>query len=345
MGSITDAIASAFRDFITDGVASSGLHEPVKAEVRALGPLIEMAIGNAGLGALVSVTKTTRALLDADLAHAPNTVALVYADATDANNDLYVKTGASGAGGWTLTSVFHAAAATLFADPLQEAQAWAENAAESAAQCQLSLPTALGTSDLLIQPGMLNGATFDAATNTITIPAGQTGNNTNTLTRWILNNGAVIPAAWTGRQIRLRIAFKQSATFTRTWGSSTFQVKVGPSVGGTNTTRSVTPTVTTSGVWRYYDYVYTLRGDESEIRPYVQLVGASGAAATETVQFVAYEPYMIASENTYETALDFTARARERHCSPAQPQLQSPSSCCALKMSSERPTWSLPSIR
>lgn len=311
MGNITDSIASAFRDFVTDGVASSGPHEPIKADIRALGPLIETAIGNAALGALVSVTKTTKALLDADLEHAADTVALVYADATDANNDLYVKTGASGAGGWTLTSVLHAAVAALFADPLQQAQAWAEDAAESAAQCQMALPTALGTADLLVQPGMQNGATFDAATYTITIPAGQTGNNSTTLTRWVLNNGAVIPAAWTGRQLRIRIAFTQSATFTRTWGGSTFQVKVGPSIGGTNTTRSVTPTVTTSGVWRYYDYLYTLQGDESEIRPYVQLVAASGAATTETVQFVAYEPYVIASENTYETALDFTARTRE----------------------------------
>lgn len=109
MGNITDSIASAFRDFVTDGVASSGAHEPIKADIRALGPLIETAIGNAGLGALVSVTKTTKALLDADLTHAADVVALVYADATDENNDLYVKTGASGAGSWTNTGAFHAA--------------------------------------------------------------------------------------------------------------------------------------------------------------------------------------------------------------------------------------------
>lgn len=130
MGTITDSIAAAFRDFVSDGVPSSGLHEPIKADIRALGPLIETAIGNAGLGALVSVTKTTKALLDADLAHAADTVALVYADATDANNDLYVKTGASGAGAWTLTSVLHAAVAALFADPLQQAQSWAEGPGE-----------------------------------------------------------------------------------------------------------------------------------------------------------------------------------------------------------------------
>lgn len=41
MGSITDAIASTFRDFVTDGVSSSGAHEVIKSEVRELGPLIE----------------------------------------------------------------------------------------------------------------------------------------------------------------------------------------------------------------------------------------------------------------------------------------------------------------
>lgn len=126
MGNITTAIASAFRDFVTDGVASSGVHEPVKSEVRALGPLIEAAIGNAGLGALVSVTKTTKALLDADLAHDADTVALVYADATDANNDLYVKTGASGAGSWTLTGVLHGAIDALAQGYVDAAAAAAE---------------------------------------------------------------------------------------------------------------------------------------------------------------------------------------------------------------------------
>lgn len=132
MGNITTAIASAFRDFVTDGVASSGAHEPIKADIRALGPLIETAIGNAGLGALVSVTKTTMALLDADLAHAADTVALVYADATDANNDLYVKTGGSGAGSWTNTGALHSIIAGLAQPFADAAEASATAAAASA---------------------------------------------------------------------------------------------------------------------------------------------------------------------------------------------------------------------
>lgn len=132
MGSITDAINGAFRDFETDGVASSGAHDVVKSEVRVVGPLLEAAIANAALGALVDVTKDTKANLDADLAHAANTIALVYADATDANNDLYIKSGASGAGAWTNTNIIHDAISAAGSSILEGAEAAADNAADLA---------------------------------------------------------------------------------------------------------------------------------------------------------------------------------------------------------------------
>lgn len=129
MGNITNTINGAFRDFETDGVSSSGAHEVVKSDVRAVGPLIESAIANAALGALVDVIYATRAELDADLAHAADSVALVYADATDANNDLYVKVGASGAGSWTLTDAIHTLVAGIaqpYVDDAEAAAALAE---------------------------------------------------------------------------------------------------------------------------------------------------------------------------------------------------------------------------
>lgn len=106
MGRISDAIAWAWRDFVTDGVPSSGLYEPSKADIRSIGPVIEEVLG-AGLIGGVEVFKETRALLEADLAHAEGVKALVWGDATNANNDIYIKTGASGAGGWTLTTIVH----------------------------------------------------------------------------------------------------------------------------------------------------------------------------------------------------------------------------------------------
>jgi lysophospholipase L1-like esterase len=120
MGNITDQINTAFRDFITDGVASSGAHEVIKSEVRAIGPLIESALGTIGLGALVDVLKSTKSLLNADLAHAADTIALVYGDSTDANNDLYIKVGGSGSGSWTNTGALHSAVEGV-AQPLIDA--------------------------------------------------------------------------------------------------------------------------------------------------------------------------------------------------------------------------------
>ncbi|WP_447724647.1 hypothetical protein [Sphingomonas koreensis] len=130
MGAITDAIATAFRDFVTAGIPASGPNHVWKSEARAIGPVIERMIG-VGLGT-VSVVKTTRTLLDADLAHGANTTALVYADATDANNDLYIKVGGSGSGGWTNTEALHTIMEGLGQPYVDLAQAAATAAANSA---------------------------------------------------------------------------------------------------------------------------------------------------------------------------------------------------------------------
>lgn len=80
------------------------------------------SIALSGLGA-ITVIKTTRALLNADLAHAADVVALVTSDATDANNDLYYKVGASGSGSWTLTTQLHDLVASLVGDSITIAEA------------------------------------------------------------------------------------------------------------------------------------------------------------------------------------------------------------------------------
>ncbi|PHQ63198.1 MAG: hypothetical protein COC10_07525, partial [Sphingobium sp.] len=107
MGEIKSQFEGVYRDHAVQGVASSGINEPLKADIRALGGLIEQAIGTMGLGSSIDVTYPTRAALDADLAHGEGAVGLVYADAAAANNDLYVKSGASGGGSWTATTALH----------------------------------------------------------------------------------------------------------------------------------------------------------------------------------------------------------------------------------------------
>lgn len=124
MGTITDNAAEIFRDYETVGVPASGEHEPEKPLIRELFADIESAIGTAALGS-VDVAYATRAQLDADLAHVAGSTGLVYADATDANNDLYVKVGASGAGSWTLTSVLHDVIEAMATPYVDEARQWA----------------------------------------------------------------------------------------------------------------------------------------------------------------------------------------------------------------------------
>lgn len=107
MGEVKESFSSTYRDFSEDGVKSSGIHNPTKSDQRELGQIIERAIANIGLGALVDVAHATRAELDLDLAYEADAVGLVYNDPVQSNTDLYLKVGASGTGSWTLTSALH----------------------------------------------------------------------------------------------------------------------------------------------------------------------------------------------------------------------------------------------
>lgn len=56
MGTIIDAFNSAWRDFVTNGVPASGAHKPDKAEIRAIGTLLEQEIEAAQEGLTVKAT-------------------------------------------------------------------------------------------------------------------------------------------------------------------------------------------------------------------------------------------------------------------------------------------------
>ncbi|RVO65707.1 tail fiber domain-containing protein [Sinorhizobium meliloti] len=83
-----------------DGPFGSPL-QPSKPEIRSLLAQYEAAIDAYSSGA-GSIAKSTRALLFADLAHAADVTAWVYADSTVAYNGIYRKSGASGSGSWSL---------------------------------------------------------------------------------------------------------------------------------------------------------------------------------------------------------------------------------------------------
>ncbi len=82
--------------------SSTNPYEPDKNQIRSWGTWVEGIItaftSNGGL------IYSSKAALDADLAHAANSMAWVIGDATTANNGVYGKVGASGAGSWTRRS-------------------------------------------------------------------------------------------------------------------------------------------------------------------------------------------------------------------------------------------------
>lgn len=88
-----------WRDYNTDGVPSSEEYDPKKADIRAWGTWVESIITAFTSGG--GLIYTSKASLDADLAHDAHSMAWVIGDPIAANNGVYMKLGASGAGSWT----------------------------------------------------------------------------------------------------------------------------------------------------------------------------------------------------------------------------------------------------
>jgi hypothetical protein len=106
MGAIVTQSDEAFRDYVTDGVPSSGAHEPIKSDIRAIFPKIETADNAIALAGAITVKYALLSSLNADLAHIAGTLAIVYNNG--ANNGIYYKIGGSGAGSWALATGFSA---------------------------------------------------------------------------------------------------------------------------------------------------------------------------------------------------------------------------------------------
>lgn len=91
--------AEVFRDFVSDGIPSSGEHDPNKPDIRRLLGQYEQIIraftSNGGL------IYSSLAALNADLSKPANSMAWVMGDPIAANNGVYGKVGAPGVGSWT----------------------------------------------------------------------------------------------------------------------------------------------------------------------------------------------------------------------------------------------------
>jgi hypothetical protein len=87
-----------WRDFVTDGVPSSGANYPKKSDIRTWSKWVEDIITAIFSGS--GLIYATLANLNADLNHSPNSLAWVIGDNEVANNGIYMKLGLAGAGSW-----------------------------------------------------------------------------------------------------------------------------------------------------------------------------------------------------------------------------------------------------
>ncbi|MBO9194319.1 hypothetical protein J5277_09400 [Rhizobium sp. 16-449-1b] len=79
-------------------------YQPEKARIRAWGTWVEAMFNSGGIGG--AVWKATKTLLNADLGHDADAIAIVHDDPVSANNGMYVKVGASGSGSWSQITTF-----------------------------------------------------------------------------------------------------------------------------------------------------------------------------------------------------------------------------------------------
>lgn len=139
MTAIRESANNTFRDHAVAGLPGSGDHDPQKAEIRATFAVIDVALGSLGVNGAITVKKATLPELVADLAPGDGALAVVYNDATPANNGIYAKSGDSGVGSWDLTNL---ALPASFAADLAAVLAQIEQVAEDAAATAASAAAA-----------------------------------------------------------------------------------------------------------------------------------------------------------------------------------------------------------
>ncbi len=98
--------------YILKAVSADGTYTVPNISVDVFDMTAMVAALAAGITTgIIGKTYATKALMNADLVPADGIFALVYNDSTAANNDLYRKTGATGAGSWSATGLLSSAAA------------------------------------------------------------------------------------------------------------------------------------------------------------------------------------------------------------------------------------------
>ena len=94
--------SEVWRDYVTNGIPSSGANNPKKSDIRSWAGWLESLVTSGVLSS--GPWFATKAAMT--LAYAANTIAIVYNDPAAPNNGLYIKSGASGSGSWNQLTSF-----------------------------------------------------------------------------------------------------------------------------------------------------------------------------------------------------------------------------------------------
>jgi hypothetical protein len=183
---------TVWRDFETDGVPSSGAHDPRKRDIREWGAYVETGILGGSAGAIVAGTK---AGLDSGLNYDANTMAWVLADPTVGNNGIYQKSGPSGTGSWVRRG-------DLPYSFMRATDAGAGTANAIVATTSTTIPTADGAALIALNIFETNTGSATVSFNggpALTIKT----NNGNDLEAGYLGAGAIVAGYVSGSTFRL----------------------------------------------------------------------------------------------------------------------------------------------
>lgn len=158
----------------------------------------------------------------------------------------------------------------------------------------------LGEPDHSLFAQVFNGATLSG--DTVTIPSGFSGNTTYVQARLATGGWAAV-----GRVIRHRIVLAVSPGFSR---SLTYYFQITTASG--NATRAATVTVDDLGTQIVYDAIYTLQGDETQLRPFLQIQGSAVTTSDETMEITSVNMFFDDAASVTESAVDVGVSERIR---------------------------------
>lgn len=281
MGVVADQFNIAFRDFNTDGVPSSGDHEVVKSDARAIGPVIEQFLATQGIAS--TIYPTTAAGITAT---SSGQLFLVKGDGTTSFADLYLNSsGTAVSQNVSLPST--AGIGSTIDDAIKD------------------LPRAFSFGDFidrLLPFGSEadNGASL-VGNFGVSVPSGSTGQGSFIRPRWVADFSENA-----GDVAVVKVEVTHSSTFTRVL-QAVFQVSTASNVFVTRMDEPGTfVSSETDGNRTIYTFRYVMQGDEIALMPYVIVNASPNAASPETFEITGLSFAFLETEDAFRNSAEKT---------------------------------------